>query len=72
LPAVSPTVEAWYLRAYFVFALTAYMSWAFKVINKICGFLDINCLTIKKRKDDPRAELRELGRATKERNGRQA
>ncbi len=72
LSQISPTFEAWYLRTYFLFALTAYMSWAFKVINKICGFLDINCLTIKKRRDDPKTELRELGKAAKERNGRQA
>ncbi len=49
LPAISPTNELWYLRAYFVFALTAYMRWAYVVIDKICNYLDINCLTIKRR-----------------------
>ena len=49
LPATPPNTELWYLRAYFVFALTAYMRWAYVVIDKICNFLDINCLTIKKR-----------------------
>lgn len=49
LPAISPTTELWYLRAYFVFALTAYMRWASVVIDKICNYLDINCLTIKRR-----------------------
>ena len=49
-PAIDPNAELWYLRAYFVFALTAYMSWASVVINTICNYLDINCLTIKDRR----------------------
>jgi ethanolaminephosphotransferase len=72
LPMISPTAEAWYLRAYFGFALTAYMRWALLTIDRICKFLDINCLTIKKRKQDPKEELKELAKAAKERNGRQA
>lgn len=52
LPAVDPTTELWYLWAYFVFALVAYMRWAYVVIDRICAYLDINCLTIKKRKAD--------------------
>ena len=44
---VNPRVEIWYLRGYFVFAAIAYMNWAVVTINKICAFLDINCLTIK-------------------------
>ena len=72
LPPVNPTVEAWYLRGYFVFALAAYMRWALLTIDRICRFLDINCLTIKKRRDDPKEELKELTKAAKERNGRQA
>jgi ethanolaminephosphotransferase len=47
--AIDPTVELWYLRAYFVFAISAYMRWAYVVIDKICAYLDINCLTIKRR-----------------------
>lgn len=47
--AVHPATELWYLRAYFVFALLAYMRWAYVVIDKICAYLDINCLTIKRR-----------------------
>jgi len=47
--AIDPTAELWYLRAYFVFALSAYMRWAYVVIDKICAYLDINCLTIKRR-----------------------
>ena len=52
LAPISPSAEACYLRAYFVFAVIAYMTWATRVINKICAFLDINCFTIKKRKVD--------------------
>ena len=72
LPQITPTLEVWYLRGYFVFAVTAYMRWALLTINKICAFLDINCLTIKPKTQDPATELRELGKAAKERNGRQA
>ena len=46
LPQVSPFIELWYLRAYFVFALIVYFRWAFLVINSICDYLGINCLTI--------------------------
>ncbi|KAH8679827.1 sn-1,2-diacylglycerol cholinephosphotransferase-like protein [Tricladium varicosporioides] len=45
-PAVSAFVELWYLRGYFVFALIVYFRWAFLVINSICAYLGINCLTI--------------------------
>lgn len=48
--AISPAAELWYLRGYFVFAMVAYMRWAQVVIDSICGYLDINCLTIKKRR----------------------
>lgn len=43
---VNEATELWYLRAYFVFALVVYMRWAVLVINSICNFLGINCLTI--------------------------
>ncbi|KAL8868819.1 MAG: hypothetical protein Q9198_008055 [Flavoplaca austrocitrina] len=46
LPAVTAPVELWYLRAYFVFALVVYFRWAVLVINSICDYLGINCLTI--------------------------
>jgi len=49
-PAIHPEVEGWYLKGYFVFALVAYTKWALVVIEKICVFLDINCLTIKSKK----------------------
>lgn len=46
LPAVSAHVELWYLRAYLAFALIVYFRWALLVINSICTYLGINCLTI--------------------------
>ncbi|KAF1351107.1 CDP-alcohol phosphatidyltransferase-domain-containing protein [Delphinella strobiligena] len=46
LPAVSAEVELRYLQAYFIFATVVYFRWAVKVINSICTFLGINCLTI--------------------------
>lgn len=46
LPAIGPQTELRYLQAYFVFALVVYARWAVKVINAICTFLGINCLTI--------------------------
>ncbi|KAL8639324.1 MAG: hypothetical protein Q9228_003630 [Teloschistes exilis] len=44
--AVTPNVELWYLRAYFVFAVVVYFRWALLVISSICNYLGINCLTI--------------------------
>ncbi|KAL9113341.1 MAG: hypothetical protein Q9227_002382 [Pyrenula ochraceoflavens] len=51
LDRISPTAELYYLSAYFVFALVAYVRWALLVIDTMCAYLDINCLTIKKRGD---------------------
>ena len=45
-PPVGAQVELWYLRGYFVFALIAYFRWALLVINSVCEYLGINCLTI--------------------------
>lgn len=45
-PAVSANFEYRYLQGYFVFATAVYFRWAVKVINAICTFLQINCLTI--------------------------
>ncbi|PQE22598.1 CDP-alcohol phosphatidyltransferase protein [Rutstroemia sp. NJR-2017a BVV2] len=63
LPAVSAFVELWYLRAYFVFALIVYFRWAFLVIDSICSYLGINCLTI------PTAKLAEINEKAKTPNG---
>lgn len=49
LQPVDKTFELWYLRAYFAFAVVAYMRWALLVIDRMCAYLDINCLTIKSR-----------------------
>ena len=49
LPPIRATMELWYLRGYFVFAVVAYFRWAILVIDSICAYLDINCLTITKR-----------------------
>jgi len=50
--AITPEYEHLYLQMYFIFALVVYGNWAVQVIDKICHFLDINCLTIKSRKDN--------------------
>lgn len=46
LPPVSAAVELWYLRGYLIFATVVYFRWALLVINSICTYLGINCLTI--------------------------
>ncbi|KAF7716518.1 Choline/ethanolamine phosphotransferase family protein [Penicillium ucsense] len=59
---LSHTLEVWYLRFYFVFALVVYMHWAVLVINRITTFLGINCLTIRKDKSIARERAyREFG-----------
>lgn len=49
LPAVTAGVELWYLRSYLVFAMIVYFRWALLVINSICAYLEISCLTITKK-----------------------
>lgn len=49
LDPITPDFEYLYLQAYFVFAAIVYGNWAWKVIDRICAFLDINCLTIKQK-----------------------
>ena len=46
LKAVSAEVEHYYLWAYFAVSLVVYFRWAYLVINAICGYLNIQCLTI--------------------------
>jgi ethanolaminephosphotransferase len=43
---VSATVELGYLWAYFLISVVVYFRWAFVVINAICDYLGIQCLTI--------------------------
>jgi ethanolaminephosphotransferase len=56
LPAVTPDIELFYLRAYFVFAVIAYFRWAYLVIDSICNYLGINCLTIPYPKQQAKAQ----------------
>ncbi|KAK5307754.1 hypothetical protein LTR99_000726 [Exophiala xenobiotica] len=51
---VSSNFERWYIYGYLVYAMALYFTWAVRVIDRICAVLDINCLTIKKRKADSR------------------
>ncbi|KAG0635620.1 hypothetical protein HOY80DRAFT_1011744 [Tuber brumale] len=46
LAPVSSFVELWYLRGYFIFAAIVYFRWAMLVIDGICGYLGIRCLSI--------------------------
>jgi ethanolaminephosphotransferase len=46
LPALTEAQELAYLRAYFVLANVVYFRWATLVINSICEYLGINCLSI--------------------------
>lgn len=46
LPAVSPATELLYLRAATVVSAAIYARWASLVINAICGYLGIKCLSI--------------------------
>lgn len=48
--SITPEFELLYLQAYFGFAAIVYGNWAWRVIDNICRFLDINCLTIKRPK----------------------
>lgn len=50
LPGLSPTAELYWLYAYFIFAVVVYFRWAVLVINSICSYLGINCLTIPSKK----------------------
>lgn len=50
LPPVSATIEVLYLWVYLAFAVIVYFRWAFLVINAICDYLGIQCLTIPEEK----------------------
>ena len=52
-PRVSTEFEVLYLRLYFVFACVVYLQWAILVIQSICSYLGINCLTITPKRDAP-------------------
>lgn len=46
LSPIDPKTELCYLWAYFIFSLIVYFRWALLVINTICAYLNISCLTI--------------------------
>lgn len=50
IQSVSAQVELLYLWGYFVLATVVYFRWAFLVINAICDYLGIECLTIPEEK----------------------
>lgn len=50
LRPVSTAVEQYYLWAYFVLSVVVYVRWAYLVINAICDYLGIPCLTIPEEK----------------------
>lgn len=56
MPWITPdqlaAFERIYLWAFLVIAVVGYANWIYHVISSFCTFLDINCLTIKKRKVD--------------------
>lgn len=45
-PIFTPKTEYFYLIFYFVLALVLYLRWAILVIDSICTYLGISCLTI--------------------------
>lgn len=51
--ALLARLETTYLWAFLVAALIGYANWIYHVIGSFCHFLDINCLTIKKRHVSP-------------------
>jgi ethanolaminephosphotransferase len=66
---VSADFEAWYLRAYFVFATVVYGRWAVLVINSICNYLGIRCLTIPPEKVEAARAARAAQRQDRLANG---
>ena len=49
---LSPRWELIYLYGYFLFAIIVYFRWALLVINSICNYLGIKCLTIPRKKEN--------------------
>ena len=47
---VSSAVEYYYLVSYFILSVIVYFRWAYLVINAICDYLGIHCLTIPEEK----------------------
>lgn len=51
-PLLTAEQESLFVWVYLAFATVEYFRWAFQVIDRICKYLDINCLTIKKTKKE--------------------
>ncbi len=60
---VSVQVEHYYLWTYFTISMVVYFRWAYLVINAICGYLNIRCLTIPEEKVRALEEERRKSRA---------
>ena len=69
LPAVTASTEVWYLRAYFLFAVVVYFRWAILVINSICAYLGINCLTITEKSAPGQTSVKAQNTRTSSNNG---
>ena len=51
LPAIfTPQIEFYFLAGYFVIAAIVYFRWAYLVIDAVCDYLGISCLTIPQEK----------------------
>jgi hypothetical protein len=49
-PIFTPETEYLYICVYFVVSLVAYIHWAVRVIDSICTYLGISCLSIPEQK----------------------
>ncbi|KAK0259095.1 hypothetical protein LTR91_014427 [Friedmanniomyces endolithicus] len=65
LPAISARTEHYYLWAYFALAVVVYFRWALLVIDAICEYLGIQCLTIPEEKWKALQEQQKKERAAK-------
>lgn len=63
LAPVSATTEHLYLWAYFALSVVVYFRWAFLVVNAICDYLGIPCLTVPEEKWRALQEQQEKGQA---------
>ena len=53
------------LKAFIIIALIQYGSLVFGVINEICTYLNIGCLTIKKKKSEPQEQQQQTTKNSK-------
>ena len=64
-PRINAEFETRYLRLYFIFACIVYFRWAILVIQSICSYLGINCLTITPKKIDSQGQNGSAEKKTK-------